>query len=204
MSPPSSRSRANSTCRSWAAAPAPDSRGGAIPREGGVMVAFARMNRILEIDLENERAVVAAGRGQSRYHPGRRAQRLLLRARPLQPARLHHRRQRGRKRRRPAHPGLRRHHQPRAGPGTGAARWHGGRDRRQGAGPAGLRPDRPADRLGRHHGAGHQGHRAADAQARRRSRPSWPSTNPTRTPAARWPRSPRAPSRRWPSRCWTA
>src|SRR5512146_584174 len=26
--------------------------GGAIPHEGGVMVAFARMNRILEIDLE--------------------------------------------------------------------------------------------------------------------------------------------------------
>ena len=26
--------------------------GGAIPRQGGVMVGFARMNRILEIDLE--------------------------------------------------------------------------------------------------------------------------------------------------------
>ncbi len=35
--------------------------GGAIPREGGVVVAFARMNRILEIDLENERAVVQPG-----------------------------------------------------------------------------------------------------------------------------------------------
>jgi len=35
--------------------------GGAIPRSGGVMVAFARMNRILEIDLENERAVVEPG-----------------------------------------------------------------------------------------------------------------------------------------------
>jgi glycolate oxidase len=35
--------------------------GGAIPREGGVMVGFARMNRILEIDLENERAVVEPG-----------------------------------------------------------------------------------------------------------------------------------------------
>jgi len=30
--------------------------GGAIPREGGLMVAFARMNRILELDYENERA----------------------------------------------------------------------------------------------------------------------------------------------------
>ena len=35
--------------------------GGAIPRLGGVMVAFSRMNRILELDLENERAVVEAG-----------------------------------------------------------------------------------------------------------------------------------------------
>ena len=35
--------------------------GGAIPREGGVVVGFARMNRILEIDLENERAVVQPG-----------------------------------------------------------------------------------------------------------------------------------------------
>jgi glycolate oxidase len=35
--------------------------GGAIPREGGVLVGFARMNRILEIDLENERAVVQPG-----------------------------------------------------------------------------------------------------------------------------------------------
>jgi glycolate oxidase len=35
--------------------------GGAIAREGGIMVAFARMNRILEIDLENERAIVQPG-----------------------------------------------------------------------------------------------------------------------------------------------
>ena len=35
--------------------------GGAIPREGGMVIAFARMNGILEIDLENERAVVQPG-----------------------------------------------------------------------------------------------------------------------------------------------
>src|ERR1035441_4290366 len=35
--------------------------GGAIPREGGVVVAFARMNRILEIDLENGRVGVEPG-----------------------------------------------------------------------------------------------------------------------------------------------
>src|SRR5579863_5960188 len=35
--------------------------GGAIPREGGVLIGFARMNRILELDLENERAVLQPG-----------------------------------------------------------------------------------------------------------------------------------------------
>jgi glycolate oxidase len=35
--------------------------GGAIPVQGGIVVAFARMNRILEIDLANERAVVEPG-----------------------------------------------------------------------------------------------------------------------------------------------
>jgi glycolate oxidase len=35
--------------------------GGAIPVEGGIMIAFARMNKILEIDLENECAVVQPG-----------------------------------------------------------------------------------------------------------------------------------------------
>src|SRR4051812_2433678 len=35
--------------------------GGGVPRAGGIPVAFARMNRILEIDLENERAVVEPG-----------------------------------------------------------------------------------------------------------------------------------------------
>ncbi|HYO82336.1 MAG TPA: FAD-linked oxidase C-terminal domain-containing protein [Bryobacteraceae bacterium] len=35
--------------------------GGAIPREGGITVAFARMNRILELDFVNQRAVVEPG-----------------------------------------------------------------------------------------------------------------------------------------------
>lgn len=35
--------------------------GGAIPRAGGLMIGFARMNRILELDFENERAVVEPG-----------------------------------------------------------------------------------------------------------------------------------------------
>lgn len=35
--------------------------GGAIPRAGGIMISFARMNRILEIDLANERMLVEPG-----------------------------------------------------------------------------------------------------------------------------------------------
>jgi len=35
--------------------------GGAIARAGGIMISFARMNRILEIDIENERALVQPG-----------------------------------------------------------------------------------------------------------------------------------------------
>jgi glycolate oxidase len=35
--------------------------GGSIAREGGIVLVFTRMNRILEIDLENERAVVQPG-----------------------------------------------------------------------------------------------------------------------------------------------
>jgi glycolate oxidase len=35
--------------------------GGAIPRAGGMIIGFARMNRILEIDLDNERMVVEPG-----------------------------------------------------------------------------------------------------------------------------------------------
>ena len=88
--------------------------GGAIPREGGILIAFARMNRILEIDIENERAVVQPGVVNLDITGGGRGRRLFLRARSLQPARLHHRRQRGGERRRAAHPGLRGDHQPRA------------------------------------------------------------------------------------------
>ena len=35
--------------------------GGALARNGGVIVSFARMNRILELDIENQRAVVQPG-----------------------------------------------------------------------------------------------------------------------------------------------
>ena len=42
--------------------------GGSIPRLGGILVGFARMNRILEIDYANERAVVEPGVAVSYTH----------------------------------------------------------------------------------------------------------------------------------------
>ena len=141
------------------------------------MVAFARMNRILEIDLENERAVVEPGVVNLDITLAVQAQTVLLRAGSFQPARLHHRRQCRRERRRSAHPRLWRHHQSRAGRGSCAARRHDHRDRRQGARTCpGYDLDRSAHRLGRHDGAGHEGDRPADARARSWSRPSSPST----------------------------
>ena len=59
---------------------------------------------------------------------------LALRARPLQPDRLHHRRQRGRERRRAALPQVRRHHQPHPRARGGAARRRDRRARRADAG----------------------------------------------------------------------
>jgi glycolate oxidase len=35
--------------------------GGALPRGGGIMIAFGRMNKILEVDVENRRAIVQPG-----------------------------------------------------------------------------------------------------------------------------------------------
>src|SRR5580698_10277596 len=35
--------------------------GGAIPRAGGILIGFARMNRVVEIDIANERATVEPG-----------------------------------------------------------------------------------------------------------------------------------------------
>ncbi len=35
--------------------------GGSIPRHGGIIISFSRMNRILDIDIENERVIVQPG-----------------------------------------------------------------------------------------------------------------------------------------------
>ena len=139
--------------------------GGAIPRAGGIMIAFSRMNRILEIDLENERAVVQPGVVNLDITLAVQPLRLFLCARSSS--------QRactigGNVAENAGGP-----HTLAYGVTTnhvlglevvlpdGTVIETGGKE----PDLAGLRSHRPADRLGRHHGAGHQDHRAPDAQA---------------------------------------
>ena len=141
--------------------------GGAIPSRGGVLISFARMNRILEIDLENLRAVVEPGAGQPAPLPGRRPRAAALRPRSVQPEGVHHRRQRRRELGRAAHPPLRRHHQPHARawstscPDGEIVEVGGKRARR-----ARLRPDRPVRRLRGDARDRHQGHLPAGPDGR--------------------------------------
>ena len=76
---------------------------------GGVVISLARMNRILEIDLASRARRRRAGRDESRGHTRRRGRRVLLRARPVEPAGLHDRRQRRRELGRRALPQVRVH-----------------------------------------------------------------------------------------------
>ena len=71
--------------------------GGVIPRAGGIVVSFARMNRILEIDLENERAVLQPGVVNLDITLAVQSAGLFLRTGSFQPARVHDRRQRRRR-----------------------------------------------------------------------------------------------------------
>ena len=73
---------------------------------------------------------------QSRHQRGRQGARLLLRARPLEPARLHARRQHRHELGRRALPQVRRHHQQRARPQDGA---DGRRGRSRSAAPISIR-----------------------------------------------------------------
>ena len=137
--------------------------GGAIAREGGLMISFARMNRILEIDLANERAVVEPGvvnldltlavEGDGYFYaPDPSSQRACTIGGNVS--------------------------ENSGGPHTlayGVTTNHvlglevvlpdGTRAEYPGPGRAGLRSHRAAGRLGRHHGAGDENHGAPDAQA---------------------------------------
>ena len=87
--------------------------GGALPVADGIVISLARLNRILEVDLERGRVVVEPGVTNLDVTRAVAADGLLLRARPVEPAGLHDRRQRRRELRRRALPEVRLHRQPR-------------------------------------------------------------------------------------------
>ncbi len=96
--------------------------GGALPLADGVLLGIGKFNRILDIDYRQPLRRGAAGRHQSRHHPGGAA-RAAFTTRPIPPPdRLHDRRQCGREFRRRALPEIRPHHQQRAWRRDGADR----------------------------------------------------------------------------------
>ena len=112
--------------------------GGALPLADGVLLGMAKFNRILEIDYANRCAVVQPGVTNLGITQAVEARRLLLRARPVEPDRLHDRRQcRGEFGRR-ALPQIRAHHQQSARHRDGADRRRGDPPRRQASRCRGL------------------------------------------------------------------
>ena len=138
--------------------------GGALPLADGVLLGMAKFNRVLDVDIANRGGRGSAGGHQSRHQPGGGRSRLLLRARSLQPDRLHHRRQCGREFGRRALPEIRPDHQQSARPRDGA-------DDRRGAAPGRpasrcrrLRSHGRGDRFGGPAGRGHRGDGAHPAE----------------------------------------
>ena len=93
--------------------------GGALPAEDAVVIGVSRMSRVLEVDYIEPRGPRRGRRHQPRHQRGRQGPGLLLRARPVEPARLHARRQHRHELGRRALPQVRRDDQQRARP----ARW---------------------------------------------------------------------------------
>ncbi len=81
--------------------------GGAMPHGMGVTLSLAKFNKILAGRPAVAHRARAVRREEPRRERGRRALRALLRARPVEPDRLHHRRQRGRELGRRALPEIR-------------------------------------------------------------------------------------------------
>ena len=90
--------------------------------------------------LRQPRRPCRGRRHQPRHQRGRQGARVLLRARPVESARLHDRRQHRHELGRRALPQVRRDHQQRARPEDGADGRRGDRDRRRASGFARLRP----------------------------------------------------------------
>ena len=67
--------------------------GGALPTADCVLLGVARLTRVLEVDYANRFIRVETGRTNLSVSGGGRGRGLLLRPRPVEPARLRHRRQ---------------------------------------------------------------------------------------------------------------
>ena len=145
--------------------------GGALPLADGVLLGLGKFNRILDIDFENRCAVVQPGVTNLAISGAVRACRLLLRARSVEPDRLHHRRQRRREFGRRALPQIRRHHQQRPGRRDGDDRRDGGAPGRQASRCRGLRSSRHHRRVRGIAGRRHRGDGAASCASPRRRAP---------------------------------
>ena len=177
--------------------------GGALPAEDAVVIGVSRMSRVLEIDYMNRIARVEVGITNLGISDAVKAQGLLLRARSLEPARLHARRQHRHELGRRALPQVRRDDQQRARPQDGADGRRGDRDRRRASRFAGLRPPGAGDRLGGPARHRHGGDRAHPAGRRRRAARCCSASIPARPPASASPPSSAPASSPSPSSSWT-
>src|SRR5881227_3439430 len=122
--------------------------GGALADGDAVLIVLTRLNRIL--DRRPQPAGGGGARGRQRPSlPRRRAARVAVYARPVESDRLHDRRQRSRKRGRPALPQVRRNGHARARPGGGVGGRARGGAGQPGRRAVGSRPGRAVRRLGR-------------------------------------------------------
>ena len=189
--------------RWWRAAPAPRCRAARCRPRTRVVIGVSRMNRVLEIDYVNRVARVEVGITNLGISEAVKARRLLLRARSVEPARLHAGRQHRHELGRRALPQVRRHHQQRARPQDGADGRRDRRDRRQPSRCAGLRPARPR-RSARRASSASSPRRPCASCARPRARgPCCSASTPARPPASASPPSSAPASSRSPSSSWT-
>ena len=159
--------------------------GGAVPVAEGIVIGLSRMNQVLAVDAANRRGAPAAGGHESRGEPRRGAARSLLRARSVQPAGVHDRRERGRELGRRALPEARVDHPPRSRAGAGHRRRDGRAARPHGS----ARPGQRRRRARRGRSASSPRWLSACCRCRSGWRRCWRrSTQPTR-PARRCRRS---------------
>ncbi len=112
--------------------------GGALAVEGGVVIGFNRMNRVLEVDYPNQRAVIEPGLVNIWLTNQVSPEGYYYAPDPASQTRVQRRRQRGRELGRSALPQVRGHHQPRPRSGGGPGLWRDRRGRELHPGPARL------------------------------------------------------------------